>query len=108
MSKPTVTDRYVKQALNRFVKKTEKLYEDNFPHKSAQGAFWERLSVIDQKLTSLLSERPLTRREIDSLCNRAFASLRQALISFAGQIEQPKFRKCTSIETGETRLIPDG
>lgn len=101
-----LTNSLVKLASYQLDKKLEAEYERGFPHIGAPPAFFDRLDLVDTKLTEALAKRPLTRAEITSLGDRAFKSLRTSMLKHAKTITQPKFQELVHIQTGKTRLIP--
>lgn len=103
-SKRTLSDKLVDQGLRRLAKKLELEYEQSCPHKPACNAWFEQLGRAELKLHELLAKRPVSRAEIGTTCDRAFRSLRGSLRE---KKQQPRYRQCTSISTGEVHLIPD-
>ena len=101
-----LTNSLVKLAFFQLSKKLEAEYDLSFPHIGAPQAFFDRLDVVDTKLTEAMAKRPLTRAEVNSLGDRAFKALRSSMLKHAATITQPQFQECVDIETGKTRMIP--
>jgi hypothetical protein len=103
----TVTDKLVKQAKFLLGRKLEAEYERHFPYITAGDEFFDRLTVVETKLATVLEKRPITKAEINSMGDRAFKSLRSIMLKIAKTIKQPQFVEATNMETGAVRLIPD-
>lgn len=105
--KQTVTDKLVKQAIFLLGRRLEGEYEKHFPHRTAGDEFFDRLTVVETKLSTVLEKRPLTKAEINSLSDRAYKSLRATMVKVAKTVKQPRFVEAINIATGEVRLIPN-
>lgn len=66
-----------------------------------------KLHEVEAKLLEMLSKRPITRAEIDSLGNRVWISLRKTIRAASRGDASIRYKEAVNIETGEKRLIHD-
>ena len=106
-SKRTITDKLCDQAKRQVWAKLERDYERAFIHRPAGDEFFAKMDELLVKVDTHLQVRPLTRAAINSVGQRAGKAFGALIRVETKQKPQPKMRQCISLETGETRLIPD-
>lgn len=104
-SKPTVSDRVVKQGIERLIGRVAVEYEKCCMHQPASQTWFEHLDRVHVKLAKMFAKRPISKAEVTATCDKAFKALRVTLQS--EKAKQPKYREAIDFMTGKSRWIHD-